>query len=131
MKKCLALLVFTSKMALGGQPEFPVEQLPVGAEVTLPVAVVTTMPLAMRIKLSSTDQTQTIRLVPSANAPVEVSIFDSQMERAKKVRIAPGSPFLYAFRGLTSITIRSDAVSGTAGNGRLHIESDKAFTIAR
>ena len=118
---------------------FAVDQMPVGAEVTVPPAAKTIVPMGARIKLSSTDNPQTLRIVPIGNgqtfaSPIKLAIFDTHQDRVKYVRITPGAPFLYSFKGLSTITIQP-SLQRTAGDSegavRLQIESDKAVTVAR
>jgi hypothetical protein len=118
---------------------FAVDQMPVGAEVTVPPAAKTIVPMGARVKLSSTDNPQTLRIVPIGNgetfaAPIKLAIFDSNQERVKYIRVTPGAPFLYSFKGLSTITIQPSLqkTSGDAPGGvRMQIESDKAVTVAR
>jgi hypothetical protein len=113
--------------------------MPLGAEVTVPPAAKTIVPMGARIKLSSTDNPQTLRIIPIGNgetfaAPIKLAIFDAHQDRVKYVRIAPGSPFLYSFKGLSTITIQPTlqrTVSDGTGVVRMQIESDKAITVAR
>ncbi len=117
---------------------FAIDQMPVGAEVTVPPTAKTVVPLGTRIKLTSTDNPQTIRIVPIGNgstfaSPIKLAIFDSHQERVKYVQVTPNAPFLYSFKGLSSISIQpSSPTHGNLAQGvRMQVESDKAVTIAR
>lgn len=120
--------------------QFNVEEMPVGAEVTVPGTAKTFVPVTAKIRFASTDSPQTISIVPIALAgtiptPVRIAISGGKKDPVKYVQIAPGAPFLYSFKGLSSITVQTDipgvAVS-TAKNGmRLQIESDKPLTVSR
>ena len=119
--------------------QFPVEQMPIGSEVTIPPTARTTAPLGARIKVSSTDSPQTIRITPVGNgstfaAPIKLAIFDKNQERVKYVTVNPNEPFLYSFKGLSTIAIQPSLAKGQAnlaGGIRMQIESDKAVTLAR
>ena len=119
--------------------QFSVEQMPIGSEVTIPPTARTTAPLGTRIKVSSTDSPQTIRITPIGNgstfaAPIKLAIFDKNQERVKYVTVNPNEPFLYSFKGLSTIAIQPSLTKGhadLAGGVRMQIESDKAVTLAR
>jgi hypothetical protein len=118
---------------------FSIDQMPIGAEVTVPPTAKTVVPMGTRVKLTSTDNPQTIRIVPVGNgsvfpAAIKLAIFDAHQDRVKYVEVAPNAPFLYSFKGLSSISIQSALVKGgadTAKGVRMEIESDKAVTVAR
>jgi hypothetical protein len=115
---------------------FYVDEMPVGAEVTLPGAARTMVPMSTRIRFASTDSPQTISIVPvvapgARPAPVRVAIFDAKQERVKYVQVAPGSPFLYSFKGLSSITVQTDVPKSSSTAVRLQIESDKPLTVIK
>ncbi len=119
--------------------QFPVEQMPIGSEVTIPPTARTTAPLGARIKVTSTDSPQTIRITPIGNgstfaAPIKVAIFDKNQDRVKYVTVNPNEPFLYSFKGLSTIAIQPSLAKGhanLAGGIRMQIESDRAVTLAR
>lgn len=132
-------VVLLAGSGLAATDQFYVDEMPVGAEVTLPGAARTVVPLSTRIRFASTDSPQTISIVPISTAgakpvPVRVAIFDSKQERVKYVQVAPGSPFLYSFKGLSSITVQTE-IPGTSSASketvRLQVESDKPLTVAR
>lgn len=119
--------------------QFNVEEMPVGAEVTVPGAAKTFVPIAAKIRFASTDSPQTISIVPVSLAgakpsPVRVAISGGK-DPVKYIQIAPGSPFLYSFKGLSSITMQTEIPGVSASNARnsmrLEIESDKPLTVTR
>jgi hypothetical protein len=118
--------------------QFNVDEMPEGAEVTLPRAAKTMVPLSTRITIASTDMPQTVSIVPvnasgGPQVPVTLAIFDAKQDRVKYVQVAPGSPFLYSFKGLGAITVKAKEVPGrrSASTVKLQIESDKPLTVAR
>lgn len=118
---------------------FAVEQMPVGSEITVPPTAKTTAPLGSRIKVTSTDSPQTLRIVPIGDgttfpASINLAIFDKNQDRVKYVTIKPNEPFLYSFKGLSTIAIQPSLTKAhvSAGIGvRMQIESDKAVTVER
>ena len=118
---------------------FPVEQMPVGSEVTVPPTAKTTAPLGWGIKITSTDSPQTIRIVPIGNgstfpASINLAIFDKNQDRVKYVTVKPNEPFLYSFRGLSTIAIQPSLAKTQASAAigvRMQLESDKAVTVER
>jgi hypothetical protein len=86
--------------------------------------------------LTSTDNPQTIRLSPIGSgdafaSPVRVAIFDKNQERVKYINVVPNAPFLYSFKGLSSISILPSHISGKTPKGvRMLVESDKALSVA-
>lgn len=119
--------------------QFNVDEMPIGAEVTLPGAATTMAPIESRLKLGSTDTPQTVSIVPVPQAggtsvPVVLSIFDSKQDRVKYVKIFPGAPFLYSFKGLSTITLSTDLPTAAGASKqavRLKLESDKPLTVTR
>jgi hypothetical protein len=118
---------------------FSIDQMPPGAEVTVPPTARTVVPMGARIKLTSTDSPQSVRISPVGNgsvfaAPIKLAIFDPHQDRVKYVVVSPNEPFLYSFKGLSSISIVPSLVrsSPEAVKGiKMEIESDKAVTLAR
>ena len=119
--------------------QFAVDQMPMGAEITVPPTAKTTVPLGSRVKVTSTDSPQTIRIIPVGNgstfaAPINLAIFDNHQERVKYVTVRPNEPFLYSFKGLSTISIQPSLTKGLINGSdgiRMQIESDKAVTVAR
>ena len=117
---------------------FSVDQMPVGAEVTVPPSAKTTVSMGTRIKISSTDTPQTIHIVPIGDGStfatgIQLAIFDSKLDRVKYIKVSPNAPVLYSFQGLASISIVPTLPGGgsAAKSVRIQIESDKAVTFAR
>ena len=118
---------------------FAVEQMPVGSEITVPPTAKTTAPLGSRIKVTSTDSPQTLRIVPIGDgatfpASINLAIFDKNQDRVKYVTVKPNEPFLYSFKGLSTIAIQPSLTKTHASAGlgvRMQIESDKAVTVER
>ena len=142
--KFAAFLTFSQVVGLGVTglafgALFPVEQMPVGSEVTVPPTAKTTAPLGSRIKITSTDSPQTIRIVPVGDgstfpASINLEIFDKNHDRVKYVTVKPNEPFLYSFRGLSTIAIQPSLAKTHASAGigvRMQLESDKAVTVER
>jgi len=126
-----------SHLSLAGT--FAIEQMPLGAEITVPPTAKTTAPLGSRVKVTSTDSPQTLRIVPIGNgstfpASIDLAIFDKNQERVKYVTVKPNEPFLYSFKGLSTIAIQPSLakkyLKKTSGI-RMQIESDKAVTVER
>ena len=117
---------------------FNIDVLPLGADVTLPGPATTFVGLGATARLSSTDAPQTISLTSvsrdgMAGSVLTVAIFDKQQPRVKYVTLRPGTPFLYSFRGIGSISVRaSESGQGPKAPGtRLRVESDKPLQVAR
>jgi hypothetical protein len=117
---------------------FSVDQMPIGGEVTVPPSAKTTVPMGTRVKISSTDTPQTIRIVPIGNGStfataIQLALFDAKLDRVKYIKISPNTPFLYSFHGLASIAIVPSLPNGLGAEKsiRIQIESDKAVTFAR
>ncbi len=139
MAPFLSLVVLCITFGSSAQAQnFSTDEMPVGAEITVPPTAKTLVSLGTRVKLTSTDNPQTIRIIPIGNgsnfpAPIKLAIFDAHQDRVKYVKVAPNAPFLYSFKGLSSISIQpSAAAAGLSAPGvRMQLESDKAVTIAR
>jgi hypothetical protein len=118
---------------------FAIEQMPLGAEITVPPTAKTTAPLGSRVKVTSTDSPQTLRIVPIGNgstfaASIDLAIFDKNQDRVKYVTVKPNEPFLYSFKGLSTIAIQPSLAKKylkRASGIRMQIESDKAVTVER
>jgi hypothetical protein len=121
---------------VGKNGVFLLERLPQGKSVTIPRPATTYVPLSARVTLTATDIPQTVSFrainqrAGSARA-FRISIFDPQQDRVKYVDLAPGTPFLYNFKELASITVVPEATSGAPEGTTLMVESDKPLEIAR
>jgi hypothetical protein len=114
---------------------FHLDRLPAGKDVTIPRPATTHVPLAIRVTLTATDMPQSISLKPvnlggGPVLPVRVSIYDPHQDRVKYVDVTPGTPFLYSFKELSSITVVPLSVKSDSGKLVLQVESDKPLTIA-
>jgi len=120
---------------------FALETLPPGADVTLPGPATTLVSLSSRVTLSSTDTPQTLSFTSinqsggGAALPLRLAIYDRNQERVKYVELNPGTPFLYSFKTLTTISVIPEmgrgGASAKAADIKLQVESDKPLTIAR
>jgi hypothetical protein len=136
MKKIMILAVMLHSATVFAT-QFNVAEMPEGAEVTVPQAATTVVPVRSKVTIGSTDQPQTIRIVapsqgPARNSTVSLTIEDSS-RTVKTVKVSPGTPFLYSFKGLSSVTISSELQDAnrvpSKSLGGLSIESDKPLTV--
>ena len=119
---------------------FTLETLPIGADVTLPGPATTIISISSRVTLSATDSPQTLSFT-SVNhgqgvpTPLRLAIFDRNQARVKYVELRPGTPFLYSFKSLSTISVVPEIGKGAAVQKgaivKLQVESDKPLTIAR
>lgn len=136
LKKLMVILFFNICSNANAVNGFSVQNLPLGSDVTLPGPAVTLVPLTERIKLSSTDRPQTIKL-SSVNTkggrgvPFKITIFDSK--KVKFITLEPGNSYLYSFSKVGSISVVSEKprIEGDVSHYQLQIESDKPLNIAR
>ena len=141
-------LVFSAGYPTGSNAEgrtvlgstFALETLPIGADVTLPGPATTLVSLSSRVTLSSTDSPQTLSFTSVAAGggspqPLRLSIFDRNQDRVRYVELRPGTPFLYSFKSLATISVIPEVKRGisvaTGAVLKLQVESDKPLTIAR
>lgn len=118
--------------------QFNVEEMPIGAEITIPGTATTMASVTTSMKVAATDAPQTVSIVPvgigGGSSPIKLSIYDGKQERVKYVDVHPGSPFLYSFKGLAAITVRAEVSKDAAlrtSIPKLKIESDKPLTFTR
>ncbi|MEY4632130.1 MAG: hypothetical protein RIQ81_2250, partial [Pseudomonadota bacterium] len=120
--------------------EFATDRLPAGSDVTIPARAVAIVSLSRHVKLSATDSPQTLSMVPVNRGggwpqDLDVSIVEHKRRKqlSKTVKVSVGTPFLYSFRSLGSITVMPQISSGKKvppqGEVKLRIESDKPLTI--
>lgn len=120
----------------GGPIQFSLSEMPEGGEVTVPQAATTLVPGGSQVQLDATDQPQTIRIAPSPNAGmlhqgILLNIDDGK-GGSKKVKLSPKTPFLYSFRGLSTVMIRGDGPCASPQSAKscpYVIESDKPLTV--
>jgi hypothetical protein len=117
---------------------FSLDQLPAGADITVPPSATTTVAMGTRVKISSTDTPQTIQIIPIGDGStfatgIQLALFDSKLDRVKYIKVSPNTPFLYSFQGLASISILPSlpGAGAAAKSVRIKIESDKAVTFSR
>lgn len=120
--------------ALGADEAFHLNRLPKGKSVTIPRPATTLMPLNERAAFTATDMPQSLSFTPLETGrgqaePIKVAIFDRRSERVQYINVVPGTPFLYTFRELATITViaESKAASSTL---LLKVESNKPLEIA-
>lgn len=114
---------------------FDLGRLPPGKNVTIPRPATTYVPLTARVVLTATDMPQTVSLKPvnlkAGNVSMlRVSIYDKDSERVQYVDLRPGTPFLYNFKELSSITVIPQAQGQVSDGMSLQVESDKPLEIA-
>ena len=129
----IALLWNTDILATKG---FHLNVLPRGAEVTLPQPAVVYVPLATRVTLSATDRPQSLKMTAhSLNkrpaTALELAVYDPNSERVRYLTIKSDVPYVYSFKGLSSIMIITKAKDTTHRRQVLRIESDKSLKIAK
>lgn len=115
---------------------FNLSSMPKGSEITLPYPATTSVTLNDRITVSATDNPQSIKIVsrllnnkkPAKN--IDIAIYDRNSERVKYITIKPNVPYIYSFKGLSSIVIVPKTPVDQSGHV-LQIESDKSLKIAR
>lgn len=115
---------------------FHLDRLPQGKNVTINRPATTFVPLSSSVSLTATDMPQSVSLKPinlkagGTVAPLRVSIMDKDSGKLQYVELKPGTPFLYNFKELGSITVVPTPLGGTAEGLSLQIESDKPLEIA-
>ena len=117
---------------------FDINVLPRGSSVTLPQPATILVPLDTRVTLSATDSPQSLKLTAHNRnkhkaTQLEVAVYDPNSERVRYLTIKPDVPYVYSFKGLSSIMIITKAKTtlSTRSQHVLHIESDKSLTIAK
>jgi hypothetical protein len=131
----VALLAAGSNARAQGKAQgFYLERLPKGANVTIPRPATTIVPLTARVQLTATDMPQSLSFKPvdvngGTPRPIRLSIYDRRSERVQYVELKPGTPFLYTYRELGSITVIPQAAGGSNAMA-LQVESNKPLEIA-
>jgi hypothetical protein len=137
LQVALAAATGSSGVALAQQGKaqgFYLDRLPVGKNVTIPKPATTFVPLTSRVQLTATDMPQSLSFTPvdvNGGTPrsIKLSIYDQSAARVKYVVLKPGTPFLYTYRELSSITVIPQA-QGAGGALALQVESNKPLEIA-
>ncbi len=117
---------------------FDLNVLPQGAEVTLPQPAVVFVPLATRVTLSATDNPQSLKMTThslskSKMTALELAVYDPNSERVRYLTINPDVPYVYSFKGLSSVMIITKVKHAPPARSRqvLRIESDRSLKIAK
>ena len=133
----LVAILFCSACLLAAKG-FDLNALPRGSEVTLPQPAVIFVPLDTRVTLSATDKPQSLKMTThSLNKRkaviLELAVYDPNSERVRYLTIKPSVPYVYSFKGLSSIMIITKAKQTKSTHSRqvLRIESDKSLKIAK
>jgi hypothetical protein len=117
----------------GTNDAFNIQTLPRGKEVTLPRPALTIVPVSEKIRLSSTDMPQSLKISSNgAQSSFKVAIYDTNSERVKYIELKPGVPYLYNFKDLSTISLvpQTHTITTPAASS-LRIESNKPLSISR
>lgn len=124
---------------LAASDEFATDRLPAGSDVTIPARAVAIVSLSRQVKLSATDSPQTLSMVPvnrGGGSPQDLDVAIVEHKRKKisrTVKVSVGTPFLYSFRRLGSLSIMPQISIGKnapkQGEVKLRVESDKPLKI--
>lgn len=91
---------------------FPVEELPPGAQLTLPHPAHMVAPLTMHLEVQANDRAQVLKLSTQAIGgparPIPLVIYDRQSARTRRITLRTGSSVLYHFKSLQPIRIVPD-----------------------
>lgn len=140
VRTAVALTLFSfSWIALGASDEFAADRLPAGSDVTIPARAVAIISLSRQVKLSATDSPQTLSMVPvnrGGGSPQDLDVAIVEHKRKKisrTVKVSVGTPFLYSFRRLGSLSVMPQISLGKKtpreGQVKLRVESDKPLKI--
>jgi len=141
----MAVVSFGFDYSSANAASFDIKKLPVGKNVTLLRPATTLVPMAVKTKLAATDVPQTVSFKAIwkgkgknkySARKIKLAIYDADQSRVRYVDIKQGIPFLYSFKGLTSIVVIPESANGSsfakgAKNLSLQIESDKPLSIGR
>lgn len=135
MRILIALVIFAFPKLQA--KSFNLSSMPKGAEITLPYPATTSMTLNDRVTVSATDNPQSIKIMsrllnhkkPAKN--IDIAIYDRNSERVRYITIKPNVPYIYSFKGLSSIVIVPQTPTDRRNWHVLQIESDKSLKIAR
>ena len=136
MRILLLAIVFLPNNTTLFAKGFDLNSLPRGASVTLPQPAVTIIPLNTRVTLSATDSPQSLKITTHSQTrrgavTLELAVYDRHSERVRYLTIRPGVPYVYSFKGLSSIVLIPKVAGGGQQRQVLRIESDKSLTIAK
>lgn len=115
--------------------EFKVTDLPKGKNITLLSSVTSEVPLGTRVRLTATDEPQTVKFEVNSKkrrASIRLAVYDKNLARVLYTKVSSGVPFLYSFKGMSSIFIQPEKEkSSRVSKGlSLRIKSDKPLSIA-
>ena len=131
----LATILFSNTDILATKG-FDLNVLPRGAEVTLPQPAVVFVPLDTRVTLSATGRPQSLKMTThnlrqrKATA-LELAVYDPNSERVRYLKIKPDVPYVYSFKGLSTVMIIITAQGPAHRHQVLRVESDKSLKIAK
>ena len=138
MRAFVSIAILFCSSCLWATKGFDLNVLPRGSEVTLPQPAVIFVPLDTRVTLSATDRPQSLKITThSLNkrkvTALELAVYDRNSERVRYLTIEPNVPYVYSFKGLSSIMIITKAKNAPPARSRqvLRIESDKSLKIAK
>ena len=134
-----ATLLIASTATFAAADEFAVDRLPAGSDVTIPARAVAIISLSRNVLLTATDSPQTLSMVPvnrGGGSPqdLDVALVEHKRKKlSKTVKVSVGTPFLYSFRRLGSISVMPQIAAGKKtppqGEVKLRVESDKPLKI--
>lgn len=135
----MALCLVFVPTVLAASDEFAVDRLPAGSDVTIPARAVAIISLSRNVLLSATDSPQTLSMVPvnrGGGTPQDLDVGIVEHKRKKisrTVKVSVGTPFLYSFRRLGSLSVMPQIAQGkkapSQGEVKLRVESDKPLKI--
>lgn len=134
-----ATLLGFSPGVFAAADEFAVDRLPAGSDVTIPARAVAIISMSRTVLLSATDSPQTLSMVPvnrGGGTPqaLDVAIVEHKRKKVSRtVTVSVGTPFLYSFRRLGSLSVMPQIAQGkkapSQGEVKLRVESDKPLKI--
>ncbi|SMF30191.1 hypothetical protein [Pseudobacteriovorax antillogorgiicola] len=133
--QCLSLILSFCWTPLA--EAFEISQLPRGKSVTLPRPALTLVPLDTKVRLTSTDRQQTIKLTSVSkrgrSIPFTIAIYDNLSEKVRYVKLKPGGSMVYSFRGMNTIEVVPlvPKQASNASHARLQVESNRPLGIGR
>lgn len=107
--KAAIVLGFFCHAQLAASEAFSLNQVPRGMTVTLPTMTRTVLASMRRIRVTSTDYPQTLKIshrqMKGSKAPMAIAIYDRYQQRVRYATVHPRRPILYTFKDLGSIDI--------------------------
>ncbi len=137
----ISLLLIQVNSSEARSNKFNINSLPKGKRVTLPRTVVTYVPITDKVKLSSTDMPQVVKLSAvkkrkGSSQNIKVAIFDSKSEQVRHVMLKPGASYLYNFKDIGSISVvpevaKASSTKTASAHYQLKVESNKPLEVSR